>query len=143
MKLDYKRLDSIKIRNANESVDLHDVVKTLLVRLLRRKHKNRNKCIIYTEFAQEEPNSHYPDIEIWLFEKYNKGPNRIVYEIQEKVDKKWRDKMNERFKDCVWIEVPLKKVLSNWGDRLLNNLAVNKKINPIEDLRIVLEEYII
>lgn len=143
MNPDYKRLDSVKIRNVNESVDLHDCVKVLLVRMLRKKHPNRKSCYIYTEMAYEDQNVYYPDLEIWLKDKYNKPFNRIVYEIQEVVTTAWRNKMNKRYKDIQWVEIPLKLIREKWEDRVLSNLTYNKTFKPLEDLRTILEEYVI
>lgn len=133
---DWKRNNKVGLRNFNEKVDIHDIVKTQLLRMLRRKHKDNHAVPIYTEHNPERPNEDYPDI--WMRIKQD----IIVYEIQEQVTEKWRNKMNKRFHDCDWIEVPLKEVLKNWQDKI-HAKSNNKLTNPIKLLNQVLEVYIV
>lgn len=139
---DHKRLDNVRIRNSHPKIDLHDIVKIMLVRMFRKKYPNKNNCHIYTEFAHEAVNEYYPDIEIWLKEKYNKPMRRIVIEIQNNVTKQWVNKMNKRYEDDDWICIPLKEIKNRWEDRLMNNFTINKKFNIVEDLRTILEDYV-
>lgn len=134
--IDYKRLDAIKIRNVDEKIDFHDLVKTLLVRMLRRKHPNKEKYPIYTEFSSEEPNKTYPDIE------FSDNGRIVVYELQEVVTQQWIERMNQKYDD-LWIMVELKKVKQKWDNRMLQNWRVNKTLDPLRDLKIVLEEYVV
>lgn len=137
MKPNYLKMDNVKVRNANQSCDLHDIVKILIVRILRRKYPNKQNCHIYTEYSYESPNEYYPDIELWLKEKHNKPFRRTIIEIQDKVSKKWIKKMNERYTDIDWIIIPLKEVEEEWKEALSN-----KKINPIQVLGKILGVYL-
>ena len=128
---DFKRNNKIGLRNFKEASDLHDCVKTQLVRMLRRKHKDNHNIPIYTEFNPERPNDDYPDI--WMRIKQD----IIVYEIQEIVSKKWSYQIQRKHCDVDLIIVPLKEVLRNW------RLIINKYKNPIESLREVLDVYVV
>ena len=128
---DHKRNNKIGLRNFKEASDLHDCVKTQLVRMLRRKHKDNHAIPIYTEFNPERPNKDYPDI--WMRIKQD----IIEYEIQETVSKKWSRQIQEKHRDVDLIIVPLKEVLRNW------RLIINKYKNPIDSLREVLEVYVV
>jgi len=127
---DYKRNNKIGLRNFKEKCDLHDVVKTQLVRMLRRKHPNNNNPI-YTEHNPERPNEDYPDI--WLRLKQD----IIVYEIQENMSKNWVKTILKQYEDVDLIIVPLKEVLTNWRS------IIDKYKNPIDSLREVLEVYVV
>jgi len=127
----WARNNKIGLRNFKEASDLHDIVKTQLVRMLRRKHKDNHNVPIYTEFNPERPNEDYPDI--WMRIKQD----IIVYEIQETVSKKWSKQIQEKHCDVDLIIVPLKEVLRNW------RLIIDKYENPIESLREVLEVYVV
>lgn len=134
-KIDWKRNNKIGLRNFSEAVDFHDLVKTLLVRMIRRNHKKSLTCPIYTEFDPIETNKDYPDIWVEL-----KGA-LYVWEIQHKVTKQWLNKIIKKYNDFTLIIVPLKEVHSKWEDRLMHKLLNENKFNPIMELRNVLEEY--
>lgn len=104
--LDYRRNNKIALRNFNECCDKHDIVKLLLVRMLRRKHKSKNVAI-YTEFDPKDPNAEYPDI--WM---RTQNGHIIVFELQKEITKEWENKVLEKYKEVDLIIVPLKK-LSN------------------------------
>ena len=128
---DFKRNNKIGLRNFKEASDLHDIVKTEIVRMLRRNHKDNYAVPIYTEFDPERPNEDYPDI--WMRIKHD----IIVYEIQESISKKWLKQIQEKHCDVDLIIVPLKEVLSKWRS------IINKHKNPIDSLREVLEVYVV
>ena len=128
---DWKRNNKIGLRNFKEASDLHDCVKTELVRMLRRLHKDNNAVPIYTEYDPEKPNQDYPDI--WMRIKHD----IIVYEIQETVSQKWSKQIQKKYCDVDLIIVPLKEVLTNWRS------IMNKYKNPIDSLREVLEVYVV
>jgi len=128
---DFKRNNKIGLRNFKEASDLHDCVKTQLVRMLRCKHKDNHNVPIYTEFNPERPNEDYPDI--WMRIKQD----IIVYEIQETVSKKWSKQIQEKHRDVDLIIVPLKEVLIEWRSK------INKYKNPIDSLREILEVYVV
>ena len=128
---DFKRNNKIGLRNFKEASDLHDICKTQLVRMLRRKHKDNHNIPIYTEFNPERPNKDYPDI--WMRIKQD----IIVYEIQESMSRNWVKQITKKYQDVDLIIVPLKEVLANW------RLIIDKYENPIESLREVLEVYVV
>lgn len=128
---DWKRNNKIGLRNFKEASDFHDVVKTELVRMLRRLHKDNHNTPIYTEYNPERPNEDYPDI--WIRIK----KDIIVYEIQQQITKKWTEQITEKYENVDLIIVPLKEVLKNWRQ------IINKYENPIDSLREVLEVYVV
>lgn len=102
--IDHKRNNKIGLRNFSESSDFHDCVKTLLVRMLRRKHK---KVAIYTEHNPNNPQGDYPDIWIKI------GKDVLVYEIQKVITKSWTKQIIEKHPEADVIIVPLKKLSRN------------------------------
>lgn len=144
--VDWKRNNKIALRNFSESCDFHDLVKTLLVRMLRQNYKDSRMTVIYTEFNATEPNADYPDI--WMrMNRYSKRRQNsaeiYVWELQEVVTDKWLKQIQEKHSDVTLIIVPLKKVREKWRDGLMNNLQTNKTLDPVKDLRVILEEYVI
>ena len=141
MKIDYNRNNRIKLRNFSISQDFHDLVKTLLVRMIRRKHKKQEKVQIYTEYNITANNENYPDIQVILKEK--KKDSIVIYEIQDTITKKWMDQIQSKHEESTLIIVPLKKIYKRWESRVLNELNLYKKCDIINILRIVLEDYAI
>jgi len=105
--INWNKQNKIALRNFTENVDFHDVVKTLLVRMLRRKYPDSRRVPIYTEYDPEKPNQHYPDI--WM---QIKG-EIIVWEIQDKISKKWEEQIIEQYQEVDLIIVPLNKLSKN------------------------------
>lgn len=101
---DHKRNNKVGLRNFSESSDFHDVVKILLVRMLRRKH---NKVAIYTEHNPNNPQKDYPDIWIKI------GKDILVYEIQKVITKKWTKQIIAKHPDADVIIVPTKDLSKN------------------------------
>jgi len=128
---DFKRNNKVGLRNFKEASDFHDLVKTQLVRMLRRIHTDNYSTPIYTEYSPDKPNKEYPDI--WMRLK----KDIIVYEIQQTVSKKWMKEITEKYRDVDLIIVPLKEVRDNW------KLLIDKYDNPIDSLREVLEVYVV
>ena len=128
---DWARNNKIGCRNFKEASDFHDLCKTQLLRMLRRKHPDNHNIPIYTEHNPERPNEDYPDI--WLRIK----KDIIVWEIQETVSKKWTKQVLKKYEDVDLIIVPIKEVLKNWRK------IINKYENPIDSLREVLEVYVV
>ena len=129
--VDWKRNNKISLRNFSESCDLHDIVKTQLVRMLRRNYPDSNKYPIYTEFHAEKPNESYPDI--WM-----KIKNDVyVWEIQKEMTKSWTKQIQEKYEDVNLIIVDLKEVNDNI-DTLYSSLDAF-----LERLKKELKKYII
>ena len=99
---DYKRNNKIILRNFSESCDMHDLIKLLLVRMLRRKHPDSRLNPIYTELEREE--GEIPDI--WA--KLKK--DIVVYEIQKDNSNKWTKKVNTKYEDVDLVIVPIKEL---------------------------------
>ena len=113
--IDWKRNNKIAIRNPHEECDFHDIVKLLLVRMLRRKYKNSSTVPIYTEFSPEENCDTYPDVWMKVREKLKPSTgNRTksewvvyAYEIQKNITKKWLKETIKRYENVNLIIVPL------------------------------------
>lgn len=118
--IDYKKNNKIGLRNFSANCDFHDVVKLLLVRMLRRKHSNSNKIPIYTEYSPRNKNKEYPDI--WMELK----DGIVVYEIQDKITTDWKEKIIKKYEKFDLIIVPL------------SNLSHN-----LDKLKVQLKDYIV
>lgn len=130
--IDWKRNNKVAIRNFDINVDFHDLVKLLIVKMLRRRYSDSSRFPIYTEFNAEEPNESYPDI--WMRIKQD----IVVYEIQDKITENWKKKIEKKYEINNLIIVPLQTVWKEWKE-----LSEKTEFNPIENLRKVLEKYII
>lgn len=99
--------NSVRFRNFNEACDFHDVVKTLLMRMIRRNHPDHNTVKIISEHNTDAPNESYPDIQV-VIKRYKKPIEIIVYEIQEKVTESWKKSILKRYEhlsNCEIIEL--------------------------------------
>lgn len=115
--IDWKRNNKVCLRNFSESQDLHDVVKTLLVRMLRRKHPDNQSCQIYTELNIDDRNENYPDIQM-LLKRWKKPSEIYVYEIQKEWTENWELKQAKKYEDVNLIVVKL--------DRFKDNMTIEK-----------------
>jgi len=115
--INYKKINKVCVRNLSEKSDFHDVIKTLLYRMLRRENKNIE---IYTE---EQLNGEIPDIYLKYKDKI------IVWEIQEEDSQAWYEKIKERYSDVDLIIVPLKKLSKDFNvfKKQLNDYVVRVK----------------
>lgn len=104
--MNYDRLYSVKVHNASESADKHDIIKLLLVRMLKRINKN---AIIYTEYNPDRLNETYPDI----YMKTRKG-DIYIYEIQKEITKEWTKQIITKYPDENLVIVPVKELSDNW-----------------------------
>ena len=118
--IDYKRNNRVKCRNFNEACDFHDVVKLLIVRMLRREHPDHKNCQIYTEWNSEAPRENFPDVQMILNRRKKVGgisrkqPVEIViYEIQKNITKRWIKEITETHENVNLVIVPLKKLSKN------------------------------
>lgn len=108
---DVKKNNKLAIRNFKEACDKHDVVKLMIMRMLRRAHPD-SRFPIYSEHNGDDPNDNYPDI--WMrLHKHRKAPEIYVYEIQEKVTPEWEENINKQHEHVNLIIVPLKKISDN------------------------------
>ena len=95
MKTDFNNLYKIRIRELTDAQSKHLIVKALIVQKLLIKYKSVRKWIrIYTEFNIE--NSRVCDI---YFENI-KTKEVYIYEIQERITKKWEDYTNRFYNNC-------------------------------------------
>lgn len=115
--MDFKRNNKIALRCFSESQDFHDIVKTLLVRMLRRKHKD---AFITTEFNGEIPNKTYPDIFMQIKNQ------KYVWEIQKEYSENWQKKIELIYLDfdITPITIKLKHLEKKWlnSDRTIVSL---------------------
>lgn len=101
--IDWKRQDKVFMRNFTESADLHDIVKLIFMRLLRRKHPNRKKCPIYSEFPMQE-RERIGDIFALI------DSDVYVWEIQERITKAWKIKVQKDYEDINFRIISLKNM---------------------------------
>lgn len=80
----HNRNNKIAFRNFAESSDKHDLIKCLLMRMLRRNHR---KAPIYSEFIPECQNELYPDVYIDLGKE-----GTYVFEVQKEWSEEWEIK---------------------------------------------------
>lgn len=107
--VDWKRNNKCAIRNPDISVDGHDVVKLLIMRMLRRTHDDSYKVQIESESAIEGHNN-YPDIRMVSSRNTKHGHEVCNWEIQKNITSKWRELKNNQYQGADWIEVDLKKI---------------------------------
>jgi hypothetical protein len=130
--IDYKRLDKINVgHNITDAFDFHDICRTLLVRMLRRKHKNKRMNPIYTEFNPNEPNDNYPDI--WM----KIGKDVYVWELQSSITQEWIKKVCKTHEEVDLIIVPLDEI----KEKLLDKWEISK--DPFDKLKELLKDYLI
>jgi hypothetical protein len=127
--VDWKKNNKVAIRNFTEGCDFHDLVKIMMVRILRRRHPASGSIPIYTEFNPRDTHDDYPDIWMQLRDDI------YVFEIQEKVTKEWTAQIIEKHEDKNLIIIPLKEV----RDRL--NMAIKQGRDWVDELRHILEIY--
>lgn len=124
--------DLFKIRLSNiidESMDKHDLIKTLLVRKILRKYRKRNWLRIYCEFKINDSGLR-PDVYVEnLREK-----SVVCYEIQKKVDEKYVKDRVERYNK---VDVPYFKSVD------LIIIPIQKLSNDISKLNLELEKYLV
>ena len=128
---DWRRNNKVALRNFSDSSDFHDVVKTILVRMIRREHNHSQKVPIYTEFSPDKPNEEYPDIWMRL-----KG-DIYVWEIQKQITKSWTERICKQYESVNLIIVNLKEDENEWMNHKLF------EIYPIKALREVLLKYVV
>jgi len=105
--IDVKKNNKVALRNFTEPNDKHDVIKTLLVRMLRRKHKDNTMVPIYTEYDPLKPNEDYPDV--WMRVK----DDIYVYEIQSDMNKRWIQRIQEQYEEVNLIIINMNKISNN------------------------------
>lgn len=127
---DWKRNNKLAIRNFHESCDLHDLIKLMLMRMLRRKHPKADICPIYSEYDPESPNQDYPDI--WMRISHRADTDIYVWEIQENDSKEWENQIVKKHEDVNLIIVRLKEIKKKIGEKW-----------NLEELRKVLEDYVV
>ena len=137
--MDWKRNNKINVgHNLSTAFDFHDVVRTLIVRKLRRNYPDSFKIPIYTEYYPEK--SLMPDI-------YIKIKNKVyIYEIQEQMNSDWITKLLKNYGEDDLIIVSLKTLREKWLvklDVLIHNDYDITEINPIKELNKLLDDYII
>jgi len=131
---DYKRNNRICLRNFNESCDFHDLIKFLLVRMLRRKNPDSRKVPIYTEHNPEKESEEFPDI--WMRIK----GEVYVFEIQKEITQKWSIEIAKRYEDVTLIIVPSQKIYETWTKEII---GIEGFCDPIAILKDILQDYVI
>jgi len=133
--VDWNKNNKIALRNpSNSSFHMHELIKQFVVLFLREKYKDSHANVIETERKVGDRIA-----DIWL--RTRRG-DIYVWEVQENLSKRWLEDALKDYEQVNFEPIPLKKVIETWEDRISNNLVYNKKINLIDDLRIVLSEYL-
>ena len=97
--IDWKRQNKIVLRNFSESQDHHDMVKTILVRMLRRRYPDSHKIPIYTELDNGDGIG-----DVWIRIK----SDIYIFEIQKTITNPWLEEMGRRYSEVNLIVIPLK-----------------------------------
>ena len=127
--IDWANIFKIRIANPDDSFQLHEVVKLIIVmKLLKRYSRNKNLIRIYTEFDMD--NGLICDV---YFENM-KTNEVIVYEIQKNITNEWKDKIVNAYKDYT---IPYIKTVD------LVIVDLNKCPDKISEINKWLEDYIV
>jgi len=127
--IDWANIFKIRIANPDDSFQLHEVVKLIIVmKLLKRYSRNKNLIRIYTEFDMD--NGLICDV---YFENM-KTNEIIVYEIQKNITNEWKDKIVNAYKDYT---IPYIKTVD------LVIVDLNKCPDKISEINKWLEDYIV
>lgn len=92
MATDWDNLFKVRLTKADESLDKHDVIKTLLVRKILRTYRRKSWIRIYTEF---KINGLVPDV----YMENIRTKSVICYEIQKDLTKEWLEKKTKQYAD--------------------------------------------
>jgi len=127
--IDWANIFKIRIANPDDSFQLHEVVKLIIVmKLLKKYSRNKNLIRIYTEFDMD--NGLICDV---YFENM-KTNEVIVYEIQKNITNEWKDKIVNAYKDYT---IPYIKTVD------LVIVDLNKCSDKISEINKWLEDYIV
>jgi len=128
--IDWQNINKVRLASSDESMDKHDIVKLLLVRLLLRKHKNEKNYIrIYTEFNIKENKK--CDV---YFENLKEKAS-YIFEIQKGITNKWITETKKAYKE----ELDSKLIMTS--DLIIVDL--NKLSDNLNELKEQLEVYVI
>ena len=127
--IDWANIFKIRIANPDDSFQLHEVVKLIIVmKLLKKYSRNKNLIRIYTEFDMD--NGLICDV---YFENM-KTNEIIVYEIQKNITNEWKDKIVNAYKDYT---IPYIKTVD------LVIVDLNKCPDKISEINKWLEDFVI
>lgn len=119
MGINWNELYKIRLTKSDESLDKHDIIKTLLVRKILRKNKKKAWLRIYTEWNLNNNSGIKCDICV----ENLKEKSIVCYEIQKELSDKYIKEKTEQYKkyeesemffksvDCIFI--PLKELSDN------------------------------
>jgi len=131
MKIHWDKLDKCNIgHNITESFDMHDIIRVTLMRMLRRRYKNKQKCPIYSEFHPTRDNC-FPDIYMQIKD------DEYIWEIQKDCSDKWTLNINAQYEMENLFIIPLKPLGASWKEE------IKKGNEPIASLKKLLEPYLI
>lgn len=96
-KIDWNENNKIRLASSDESMDKHDLIKTLIVRMIRRKHKSELGYVtIYTEHCvRKGKEERFCDV----YYENIKTKEVYCYEIQKNISQKWSEETNKFYKD--------------------------------------------
>jgi hypothetical protein len=131
MKIHWDKLDKCNIgHNATESFEFHDLCRFLLMKMLRRRYKNKEKYPIYSEFHPTRKEV-IPDIYLRVKD------DEYIWELQKDCNDKWTMEINSKYENENLFIVPLKPLEKKWKEEVKNGE------DPIASLKNLLIVYLI
>ena len=115
--------------NLDESTDLHDVVKLLIIRKILRKYKKRDWIRLYTEFILDNKNK----VDVYM--ENIKTKSILIYEIQKVLTKDYIKKKQKEIEELEKKEMFFKSI-----DLIL--IPLNECPENIKEINKWLDEYI-
>lgn len=128
----------IRLALADESMDKHDMIKTLIVRMLRRKHKSESGYVrIYTEHCLHKgKDERFCDV----YYENIKTKEVYCFEIQKSVSEKWLKETGDFYKD---LDKTLFFSCQNFKTVDLIIVPINELSDSIPEITKQLDKYII
>ena len=128
-KIDWNNIFKIRLsNNVSESMDKHDVIKTLIVRKILRKYRNRAWIRVYCEFSLNgsglKPDVYMEDL---------KNHSVICWEIQKVLNDSYIKDRQEKYEK---VEIPYMKTTD------LIIIPIKEAPENIKELNLWLEKYI-
>ena len=93
--------------NSPISQNKHDIVKVVIMQCILKKHKNRNRQLVYSEY--DIGNGKVADV------YHQDNELQIGYEVQYNIDKRWINETIKKYDECgvQLVIIPLKKLSNN------------------------------
>ncbi len=95
MTINWDELYKVRIGNADESFQKHEIVKLLVVMKTLKKYKRKDWLRIYTEFSLNNGFNLRPDVYV----ENIKDKSIICFEIQKELSKEYEERKNKEYLD--------------------------------------------